>query len=151
MLKLIIPPPIYAIIFAISMWVLDRYFPLLQMIPDAYEKIGFVPMTIALFIDFWALSLFFRSRTSPNPMKPEKASELVTAGLYGFSRNPMYFALLLLLTGWAINLGSLSPFLLLPLFVLILTSQQIISEEQVLEEKFGQVYLDYKQKVRRWI
>jgi protein-S-isoprenylcysteine O-methyltransferase Ste14 len=57
----------------------------------------------------------------------------------------------MVLFGYAIWLGALSPFLLLPLFFGIITTMQIIPEEQALEKNFGQQYLDYKARVRRWL
>ena len=84
-------------------------------------------------------------------MKPENTQILVTTGMYRFSRNPMYLGLLLLLTGWSIYLGAVSAILLLPLFVLVLTKMQIQPEEIILEELFGQSYIEYKLKVHRWI
>jgi protein-S-isoprenylcysteine O-methyltransferase Ste14 len=67
------------------------------------------------------------------------------------SRNPMYLALLLLLVGWAVQLGSVAAALVPPLFVWVINSQQIKWEEQALERVFGQAYLRYKQQVRRWL
>lgn len=84
-------------------------------------------------------------------MKPQNTSDLVKTGLYHYSRNPMYVGLLVILTGYAIYLGSITPFLLLPLFYWVITTQQIIPEEKILEEKFGQEYLDYKKSVKRWL
>ena len=72
-------------------------------------------------------------------------------GLYRFTRNPMYLGMLTWLAGWGIYLGSLSPLIMLPVFIWVLTVQQIIPEETVLAEKFGDDYLAYKQKVRRWL
>ncbi len=70
--------------------------------------------------------------------------------MYRLTRNPMYLGLVLILTGWAILLSQLTPFFFLPLFVWLINSQQIQHEERVLEEKFGDVYRDYKERVRRW-
>lgn len=84
-------------------------------------------------------------------MKPESSSKIVTSGLYRFSRNPMYVGLLVVLLGYAIWLGGITPFLMLPLFIFLITTQQIIPEEEILENKFGQEYLDYKMRVRRWL
>jgi protein-S-isoprenylcysteine O-methyltransferase Ste14 len=91
------------------------------------------------------------SKTTPNPIKPENASTIVTKGMYRFSRNPMYLGLFFWLMAWAIYLSVLSPFLLLPAFVWVLTVQQIIPEEKILEEKFGDSYTNYKKQVGRWI
>ena len=151
MLKLKIPPPAYMLIFAACMWLLNRYFPMHDVIPTAWRKAGLVIIGSAFLLDLSSLFLFFRRKTTPNPFSPEKASQLVTSGMYRITRNPMYVGLAVLLTGWAIYLGGLSPFLLIPLFIAVLTYQQIIPEEKILQEKFGQAYLDYKKSVRRWL
>ena len=72
-------------------------------------------------------------------------------GVFRFSRNPMYLGLLLLLIGWAVWLGSASPWLVPPLFVIILTFVQIIPEEQALSRNFGEQYVSYRESVARWI
>ncbi len=133
------------------MWLLNQHLPLAQLIAMPWNKLGLALIAGALMLDLSSLFLFIKRKTTPNPFSPENASKLVTSGMYRFTRNPMYVGLALLLTGWAIYLGSLSPFLLIPLFVVVLTVQQIIPEEKILEEKFGKEYLDYKQSVRRWL
>ncbi len=151
MLQLKIPPPGYMLIFAGGMWLLNQHLPLLHLIPPPWNKIGLVVIATALLLDLSSLFLFFKRKTSPNPFNPNSASKLVISGMYRYTRNPMYVGLALLLTGWAIYLGSLSPFLLIPLFIVVLTVQQIIPEEKVLEVKFGDEYLEYKKSVRRWL
>jgi protein-S-isoprenylcysteine O-methyltransferase Ste14 len=63
----------------------------------------------------------------------------------------MYLGFALLLGGVAIFLGSLSALIVLPIFAVLIEKNFIIREEKSLEKTFGQVYLDYKRKVRRWI
>ncbi|MCL4110020.1 UNVERIFIED_CONTAM: hypothetical protein GTU68_038237 [Idotea baltica] len=63
----------------------------------------------------------------------------------------MYLGLLIFLIGVAIYLGNLSAFLVLPAFYIVITEMQIKPEEHMLEEKFGDEYLEYKRKVRRWL
>ena len=48
-------------------------------------------------------------------------------------------------------LGNLTPFLIVPAFYFVITEMQIKPEEEMLEEKFGKEYIDYKSKVRRWL
>lgn len=151
MLKTKIPPPVYLLLAAALMWLLDQFFPLYQWFGSPWNKAGLFIIGAAVLLDFWSLGLFFRARTTPNPMKPGNASHLVTGGMYRISRNPMYLGLLVILSGWALYLGSLSPLLVLPLFVWVLTTQQIMPEEAVLAEKFGQAYQDYRSRVRRWV
>ena len=150
MLKLKIPPPVYMLLMAGLMWFLDEALPVTELVPSPWNKFGFLPIIFALLADGMSLMQFFRVHTTVNPVHPEKTKKLVTTGMYQITRNPMYVGLLLLLIGWAILLGSLSPFLLLPIFILIITTQQIIPEEKNLEEKFGQQYCDYKKSVNRW-
>ena len=150
MLELKIPPPVYMLLIAGSMWFLDKTIPVSELISSPWNKLGYLPIILALFTDGTSLMQFFRSHTTANPIHPGKASKLVTTGVYRITRNPMYVGLLFLLIGWAVLLGSFSTFLLLPIFIFLITTQQIIPEERVLEEKFGQQYLDYKNTVNRW-
>ena len=151
MLQLKIPPPVYAIIIALIMWLLSRYFPVVQLITSPWNNLGIALMLLAGLLDLSSLYLFFKKRTTPNPMKPEFTTGLVMNGLYKISRNPMYLGLLTILFGFAIYLGNLTSFLVLPAFYFVITEMQIKPEERMLEEKFGEQYLDYKSKVRRWL
>lgn len=94
---------------------------------------------------------FIQHKTTANPHKPDNASKLVITGVYQFSRNPMYLGLLLWLVGWGVYLSSFTSMLFLPLFVLYMNQYQIIPEEKVLTELFGNDYKNYQQRVRRWL
>ena len=76
---------------------------------------------------------------------------MVTSGVFRFTRNPMYMGFTLILFGAAVLFGTLSPFLVIPFFMALIERRFIRTEEKMLELKFGQAYLDYKKKVRRWI
>lgn len=151
MLQLKIPPPVYAISIAIIMWLLSKYIPIVELIQSPWNKIGLGIIIIAASFDVWSLFLFLKKHTTPNPMKPENTTGIVTKGLYQYSRNPMYLGLLIILFGFGIWLGSLSPFLMLPVFYWLITEMQIKPEERMLEQKFGKEYLDFKNRVRRWL
>lgn len=84
-------------------------------------------------------------------MKPQNSSQLVTEGLYRYTRNPMYVGMLVMLLGWALYLGSLSPLFILPLFIWVINTQQIFPEEAFLTKKFGESYRIYLQAVPRWL
>ncbi|MBS2034498.1 isoprenylcysteine carboxylmethyltransferase family protein [bacterium] len=101
-----------------------------------------------------AVPAFFRFRvagTTISPLQPESASSLVTAGPYGWTRNPMYLGLTSLLLAWAIYLGSAQGFAGPILFAIYITRFQILPEERALRAAFGQAYLDYCRQVPRWI
>lgn len=91
----------------------------------------------------------FRRVTTLRPY--EEPSVLVSDGLHGYSRNPMYLGLLLSLLGAWIMLGSLSPVLALPSLVWLLRHRYVAYEEYAMEERFGEAYRAYKRRVRRWL
>lgn len=151
MLQTRIPPPVYAGLTALAMWGLDSYLPIFQLLAAPWHRFGVCLIVLALLADLWSLWLFFRARTTPNPLKPQHTSQLVTTGLYRYTRNPMYVGMLLMLIGWAIYLGSLSPWLIVPFFVWVINTQQIVPEEAFLAQKFGARYQAYQQSVPRWL
>ena len=146
-----IPPPIVLALAALLMWALDRWMPLAQWITSPWNRLGWLAAGVGVAIAIAAGMRFRRVGTTVNPLDPSKASHLVTDGVFRVSRNPMYLGLVLLLIGWAICLGSASPWLVPPLFVIVLTVVQIIPEEQALSRRFGEQYLSYRRSVARWI
>ena len=115
------------------------------------NRLGWLAAAAGVAIAVGAWRRFRQVGTTVNPLDPSKASRLVTDGVFRVSRNPMYLGLVLLLIGWAIGLGSASPWLVPPLFVIVLTVVQIIPEEQALSRRFGEQYLSYRRSVARWI
>lgn len=150
-MKTLIPPPVVVAAFAAAMWGLARYVG-----PGHFSFAGQVPLAAALLVAALALMLaavlsFARARTTVNPMRPARASALVTDGVFASSRNPIYLGDLILLIACAIWLGQLAGFALLPLFVLYLNRFQIEPEEEALTRLFGDDYRQYRLRVRRWI
>jgi protein-S-isoprenylcysteine O-methyltransferase Ste14 len=84
-------------------------------------------------------------------MKPQKATTVVTTGIYQYTRNPMYLGLFLFLAALAVKLGNPTAMPFLPAFVAYMNRFQIAPEERILEAQFGDTYTDYKSRVRRWI
>jgi protein-S-isoprenylcysteine O-methyltransferase Ste14 len=150
-MELKIPPPLYMAAFLLSMWLLKNNAPMLIWESGFFESLGVLLIIIGLLFDGWSFLGFVKSKTTINPLKPENANKLVTDRLYRFTRNPMYLGMVFILTGWSFYLGGLSSFLLLPIFILLLTKYQIAPEERILESIFGEEYLRYKTEVRRWI
>ena len=94
-------------------------------------------------------SSFNRSGTAVEPWKPTTA--IVTSGPYGFTRNPAYLGMALVYVGIAFLAGAPWALVPLPLVLLVINNGVILREERYLERKFGNEYLDYKGRVRRWI
>ena len=78
-------------------------------------------------------------------------SSLVQDGPFRYSRNPGYLSLAMIYTGLAILRSALRAILLLPLLVVVTQRELIEREERYLERTFGEEYLAYKRKVRRWV
>ncbi len=97
----------------------------------------------------WGEVQFKRAGTNVRPDRPTTA--IVDTGPYRFSRNPLYLSLLGLYLGITLAVGTWWPLFWLPL-VLVTTRYGIIGrEERYLTAKFGEAYLDYRRRVRRWI
>ena len=146
-----IPPPIVAALIATAMWGISSLPPALPLAPALRQLLAAALAMVGVTFDLLGLLAFRRSRTSINPMKPGKASALVTGGVYQVTRNPMYVGLALLLAAWAVHLSTLWPFLGPALFVLYMNRFQIGPEERVMRDKFGEQYAAYAGRVRRWL
>jgi protein-S-isoprenylcysteine O-methyltransferase Ste14 len=142
-------PPVYFVLTMLLMAALDRALPIMRIFSFTWARIGLVPIALGTFFCVYAYYGFARAGTPVVPFA--RATALVTTGLYRFTRNPMYLGLVLILAGVATMLGTLSPWLPLPLFLWIIQRRFVHCEERFLEELFGQQYLTYKRRVRRWL
>src|SRR5580658_5796550 len=125
-----VPPPVVALLATIVMWFLHRRLPMARWIEPPWSWLGSVPAAVGVAIAARAFRHFRRVGTTVNPMQPSHATRLVTDGIFGISRNPMYFGLLLILIGWAVWLGAASVWVIPPLFLLGITYAQIVPEER---------------------
>lgn len=94
---------------------------------------------------------FRRARTTVDPMRPERASALVSSGIYRATRNPMYLGFALILVGWIVALRCLPALPIAAVFVLYLDRVQIPPEEAALQACFGSAFDEYASRVRRWL
>ena len=105
--------------------------------------------TAGLAIGLMAMGLFRRAGTNPEPWEPTHA--IVTTGIYGVTRNPMYIGMALIYAGIAIGFDAPIALLLLPIVIAIVRNEVIAREERYLTAKFGEAYTDYQRRVRRWL
>ena len=142
-------PPTYLWAAMIVMAALHFVFPVARLIPFPWQLAGVLPLLLGAALNISADKAFRDARTTVKPF--QESAALVTTGVYRLSRHPMYLGFVLILLGLAILLGSLTPFIVVPLFALLMDRAFIVVEEGMLAEKFGQVWLDYKQRTRRWV
>jgi protein-S-isoprenylcysteine O-methyltransferase Ste14 len=129
--------------------VLQILVPLPFIARASARLLGAIILVLNMLIGLPAVRSMFAARTSPNPHRPTTA--LVFAGPYRFTRNPMYIGLTLMYTGLAIFFQLTWGLALLPVVVLLITRWVIVPEETYLEQKFGDEYVTYKSRVRRWL
>ena len=86
-----------------------------------------------------------------NPLKPDTSSSLVRSGICKLTRNPMYFEFLIVLIAWGMYLANAVALLFVPAFVVYMNRFQIEPEERALTSRFGEEFVAYKKRVRRWL
>lgn len=150
-LELKIPPAVLVLLFAFAMWLVAKMTPWTAVQIPFKEWVALALWMAGVVLISTGIIAFISVKTTANPLAPELSTSLVTKGVYGLTRNPMYTGFLLLLAAWAAFLENIFPALSLPLFVWYMNRFQIIPEEKVLLSKFGEEYAGYLKSVRRWI
>jgi protein-S-isoprenylcysteine O-methyltransferase Ste14 len=150
-LELRIPPLAVATLACGGMWAAAKALPQLALPLPASSIVAALLVTLGGGVGLAGILSFRASRTTVNPMRPGAASSLVHAGVYRYSRNPMYLGVALALAGWAAYLANAAALVLVPGFVIYMNRFQIGPEERALLEKFGATYARYLASVRRWI
>lgn len=146
-----LPPPVVVVLFAAAMWQLAEHLPLGGFAFAGQRPLAGLVLLAGLALMAAAAWTMFGARTTVNPLKPERASHLVTSGVFAFSRNPIYLGDALILAALALGLGNWLNFLLLPAFVGLIGRFQIAPEERALQRLFGDQYRAYCARVRRWL
>ena len=142
-------PPVYLFVSIIVITLLHLFFPIRKLISFPWNLIGLIPLLLGLVINILANTLFKNSNTTVKPF--EKSTALVTNGMFQVSRNPMYLGFVCILLGIAILVGSLSPYLVVIIFAVLMDRIFVRTEEKMLEKKFGKEWQNYKKVTRRWI
>ena len=137
-------PPIWLVGFAVLAWGQSRLLPMpgVAGVGWALTGAGVVLMGIAA-------AQFRIARTTIVPH--EMPTALVTGGVYGLSRNPIYLADALILTGLCVIWGAWPSLVLVPLFCMVITLRFIRPEEARLRARFGPQFEDWAARVRRWV
>ncbi|APQ15854.1 methyltransferase family protein [Maribacter hydrothermalis] len=149
-MELKLPPAIVFLFFGLTMYILASFLPFGFF--DFFGRILLVKILIAfgVLIAFAALFQFYIAKTIIDPTKPNNASKLVVNGVFKFSRNPMYLAMLVALLAFGVFLGNAFNTLVAAAFVGYMNRFQIIPEERVLLDKFGRSFKEYCTLTRRW-
>ena len=143
-----IPPPVVTLICALLIYLSKPFFPELTF--NYSNQLCLFFLISGFSIILISFQTFKKEKTTINPIKIEKASSLVTSGIFKYSRNPMYLGMVLILISIAIKFSFYGGVFLIGFFVYYITIFQILPEEKAMQKLFGEDFTNYKNKTRRW-
>jgi protein-S-isoprenylcysteine O-methyltransferase Ste14 len=142
-------PPMYLYGAIVLIFLMHFLFPIAMVIPAPWHFLGILPFALGSALNLLADHGFKISGTTVKPF--ETSTALLTGGVYKISRHPMYLGFILILLGIALFLRSLSPYIVVGVFAILMELVFIRVEEAMLEDTFGEAWTVYKRGVRRWI
>ena len=148
--QVVIRPPLAWALAVSAAFALDWLMPL-PFVPAAAPAgwLGGAVLVVALALFAWAITTVTRAGSNVPTNRPTIA--IVATGPYRFTRNPIYFGMMLALAGLAIAFDSAWLLLVLAPFALVIRYGVVAREEAYLERRFGEVYRRYCARVRRWL
>ncbi|WP_454254926.1 methyltransferase family protein [Pseudomonas sp. Marseille-Q8238] len=146
-----IPPPLVATFSGLLMGLIAVLTPGIDLPTSVRIGLSVALVALGLFFCLAGLVSFRRAKTTINPLRPARASALVSSGIYRISRNPMYVGFALFLLALAAGLASAWSLIGVVGFMLFIGRFQITPEERALNGLFGDEYSAYQRRVRRWI
>jgi protein-S-isoprenylcysteine O-methyltransferase Ste14 len=143
-------PPLWLLGFAVLAWFQARFWSMGLNFGD-----GFVDLLAGLLIGggiiLTALAVveFRKHRTTINPH--DTPSSLIRSGIFKRSRNPIYLADVMILTGLILLFDAVLALPLIPIFVWILEKRFIVPEENRMRREFRADFARYEEQTRRWV
>tara|TARA_B100001027_G_scaffold153176_1_gene107547 strand:- start:176 stop:631 length:456 start_codon:yes stop_codon:yes gene_type:complete len=147
-LKTKIPPPIVTLLCIGIIYLFENKIEYSQ--PD-FKAIGIIFLILGFIIIFLAVLKFIKIKTTVDPTRPHKTSNLVISGIYKITRNPMYLGMLFLIMAYTIYTNNVVGSITIPIFIFYINKFQIEPEEIEMRKKFGESFENYCKKVNRWI
>ena len=144
-----VPPPLIYLLPLLLGLLLNRRLRVPFLPPGVARLLGWPLVGGAMALAAWFARTLRGADTTLRTDKP--VSSLVQDGPFRYSRNPGYLSLTMLYAGIAILRNALWAILLLPLVLYVIQREVIEREERYLERTFGEEYLAYKRRVRRWV
>lgn len=144
-----IPPPlIFLCLLSIGLWYDSLWFNG-DLAPVGATVVGGFLVVLGFALIMTSASRHKSIGSSVEPWKP--TTSIITTGVYGYSRNPIYLGMAISHLGLAIAGASVGAIVTLAIAILVMQTYVIAREERYLEKKFGNSYTEYKSSVRRWI
>lgn len=148
-MKKLLPPQLF-LIFILLMGLICWGLGLKHYILFPYNLLGILFLISGIYLAQSSKNLFLKKETNVNTF--DKPNKFITEGFYKYSRNPMYLGFVIALLGISILYqGSISSILGLILFIVIVDRWYIKFEENLMFDKFGDDYVKYCKKTKKWI
>jgi len=145
-----LPPLLFLACLFIGV-LLHIFLPLPFIVPSFRISAGLALFLFALAVAL-AASALVHMRRAGTPHHPRATPQaLVRSGPFRRTRNPLYLALLLVLSAFALLLNSVWLVLAVPVLFTLLSTLVIPREEATLTRLFGDEYAEYRRRVRRWL
>lgn len=151
MLELKIPPVVVTILSGAAMWGVAKISSAIPLPLPAKAVAASLFLAAGAYCSIAGVCSFREAETTVNPTTPDASSALVTSGIYRRTRNPMYVGFLFFLLSLSAVLSNPWSLLVAAGFVLYMNRFQIVPEERALQSIFGDEYVGYKARVRRWL
>ena len=142
-------PPFVALLFIVLAYILGRFVPLPFNALVILRYVGLILTSIGFLLGIGAFLEFRKARTTVDPHGSTR--QLVTSGIYRFTRNPIYLGFLLMVIGLPLSSGLYWGIAMAPLYLITMNRLVIEREERYLETKFKNAYTNYTSRVRRWL
>lgn len=143
------PPPLYFVGPLVACLLIEAFVPTRILAHPWGWIVGAVLLLAGLALAIAAARTQRRAGTDFRPDRP--STRIVSHGVYGRTRNPIYLGFALATTGIALLANSLWALAAVPIGIALVQTFVIAREERYLERKFGEEYLAYKRRVRRWL
>jgi protein-S-isoprenylcysteine O-methyltransferase Ste14 len=113
------------------------------------QPLGLVPLVVGTVALLWCVRDFYASgKGTIAPWAPP--ADLVVVGLYRYTRNPMYLAVVLILLGWAVSFESAGLLVYTVIVAIAFHLRVVLGEEPWLNRAHGPKWQEYSSRVPRW-
>ena len=144
-----VPPPALFVVPFLALWALELLFPT-RLLPSPWRwVVGGLLLALGLLLPVLGARTQRRAGTDFLPDRP--STRIMDHGVYARTRNPMYVGFAVATAGLAVLASSAWALLAVPLGLVLMQRLVVLRVERYLERKFGEEYLAYKRRVRRWL